>query len=134
MAKKKKKTFTWGNEIELNVGDDGKIFLDEPTTKQLNEYYDSRTKTVGRGKKADIKNNSTFASVAFFDELFNRAELVMVYDPEKKKKVLLSKETLHLVPARKKTEAIAAGIMRDDDISTDQDDEDEGDESNTKKS
>ena len=124
---------TFGNVKELKIGDDGIIILNEPTIEDWNRYYNGLTKIEGRGKKAKALNTGATAADVLFDKVFASAENVTVYDNEQGEEVPLSKETLHLVPARRKTDCITAAFMRDNSI-TGETDEEEVEESHAKKS
>jgi len=60
-----------GNEIEVKVGEDGKIILREPTNKEWNDFQSERY-PVGRHNK--MKDNSGPARVALFDKLLIKIE------------------------------------------------------------
>lgn len=58
-------------EITVNIGDDGRIVLREPTNREWNEFQQDRYPV---GKRNQLKDNSGPARVVLFDKLVVRIE------------------------------------------------------------
>ena len=60
------------DEVEVTVGDDGKIWLREPSNSEWNHFVGARFKTKRGGQQ--LQDNSSRARVELFDTLFDRME------------------------------------------------------------
>lgn len=106
---------------KINVGDDGAIYLNEPTVTQLNQYTNDSVKSKGR----KIETQRYTASVKLFDAVFDEAETVEVKDAEGEW-VPLTKDTLKHMPARRKADCVhGAFFSADDDMEVGVDEEGE---------
>ena len=111
---------------KIDVGKDGAIYLNEPTVKELNQYHNDCVEA--KGKKITVKR--TTAACVLFDATFDEAVKVEVPDG-KGGYVLLTKETLNLVPPRRKQNCVDGAVLgSDEDIQVD---EEEGEEDGSPK-
>ncbi|MDD5774362.1 MAG: hypothetical protein PHS64_00290 [Candidatus Omnitrophica bacterium] len=60
-----------GQEITVNIGDDGRIVLREPSNREWNEFQSERYPV---GRRNQMKDNSGPARVALFDKLVVKIE------------------------------------------------------------
>lgn len=97
---------------KIDVGDDGAIYLNEPTVQQFNQYHNDCVEA----KRGKVKTKRTTAAVKLFDATFNEAVKVEVKD-DTGSWVLLTKDNLELVPPRRKQNCVdGAFFSGDEDI------------------
>ena len=106
---------------KIDVGDDGIIYLNEPTVKELNQH--TNDSVSAKGRKTEVMRYT--AAVKLFDATFDEAVNVEVKDAEGNW-VALTKDTLKHMPARRKSDcAHLAFFNGDDDINADGEEEEE---------
>jgi len=84
-------------DVEVKIGDDGKIILKEPSNHEWNDFVAKRY-PLSKGNR--LKDNSSEARVELFDKLV--VEIENIED----EKGLITLETKERIPARLKAEII----------------------------
>lgn len=104
---------------KIDVGNDGVIYLNEPTVAQLNQH--TNDSVSAKGRKTEVKRYT--AAAKLFDAVFDEAENMEVKNAEGEW-VPLTKDTIKHVPARRKAVCINLAFFSDNDINTDNEGDD----------